>query len=222
MTRTPTGHRKTVAAALLATVSAAALLCGPSGAFAAECAAAGPPPQGIASPTMLYDALRARTAAELLAMDFLHRAVEEECAWVYEVKVLTASGSVVELDFNADGLGLIGARGPQNDREAAALVERFGGDAAVLNAGGDGGRATAATGTGRGSDGSDSGGGSGSGGDGDAGGGEGGSSGSGGSGSGGGDNSGPGGGGSDGGEGGDSGGEGGEGGHSGSGGGGGD
>jgi hypothetical protein len=217
MTRTPTGHRKTVAAALLATVSAAALLCGPSGAFAAECASAGPPPQGIASPTMLYDALRARTAAELLAMDFLHRAVEEECAWVYEVKVLTASGSVVELDFNADGLGLIGARGPQNDREAAALVERFGGNAAVLNAGDDGGRATAASGTGR--DGSGSG--SGSGGDGD-GGGEGGSSGSGGSGSGGGDNSGPGGGGSDGGEGGDSGGEGGEGGHSGSGGGGGD
>jgi hypothetical protein len=216
MNSTPSGHRKKVAA-LLATVSMAALLCEPSGAFAAECAAAGAPPPGIASPTMLYDALRARTAAELLAMDFRHRAVEEECAWVYEVKVLTASGSVVELDFNADGLGLIGARGPQNDREAAALVVRFGGNAAVLNAGA-GGRATAATGSGRGSDGSGSG--SGSDGDGNSGSGEGGSSGSGGSGSGGGDNSGPGGGGS--GSGGSSGGEGGdgggEGGHSGSGG----
>jgi hypothetical protein len=177
MTRARLRHRDKATAALLATASAIALLCEPPGAAAADCAPAGAPPAGIASPTMLYDALRARTGAQLLAMDFLRRAVEEECAWVYEVKVLTASGSVVELDFKADGLALIGARGPENDREAAALVERFGGSAALLKAGAKEGRAAvdtsnAASNSGRASGGGS--GGSGSGG-GDDGGGEGGS-----------------------------------------------
>jgi hypothetical protein len=223
MTRAQPRHRDKARAALLATASAIALLCATSAATAADCVPAGAPPTGIASPTMLYDALRARTGAQLLAMDFLRGAVEEECAWVYQVKVLTASGSVVELDFNADGLSLVGARGPQNDREATALVERFGGDVDLLKAGekadrSGSGAPNAASNSGRGSgDGGSEG--SGSGGDdgGDSGGeggsGEGGDSGSdGGSGSG--DNSGPG----DGGEGG----EGGESDHSGSGSGGGD
>ena len=145
MTRVRPKHRDQATAALLATVSAIALLCEPSGAAAADCAPAGAPPAGIASPTMLYDVLRARTGAQLLAIDFLQRAVEEECAWVYEVKVLTASGSVVELDFNADGLGLIGARGPQDDREATALVERFGGNPRVLDTGAREDRASSAS-----------------------------------------------------------------------------
>ncbi|HET6620120.1 MAG TPA: hypothetical protein VFG64_09275 [Dongiaceae bacterium] len=216
MTSARPRHRDKATAALLATASAIALLCEPPGAAAADCAPAGAPTAGIASPTMLYDALRARTGAQLLAMDFRRRQVEEECAWVYEVKVLTASGSVVELDFNADGLGLIGARGPQGDREAVALVERFGGNPSVLDTGAREDRANSA------SSGAASNSGKGSGGDGGSGeGGEGGSSGSG-SGSSGSGGGGSGGSGSDGGgEGGDGGGEGGgEGGHSGSGGGG--
>jgi hypothetical protein len=233
MTSARPRHRDKATAALLATASAIALLCEPPGAAAADCAPAGAPTAGIASPTMLYDALRARTGAQLLAMDFLRRAVEEECAWVYEVKVLTASGSVVELDFKADGLGLIGARGPDNDREAAALVERFGGSAALLKAGAKEGRAAvdtsnAASNSGRGSGDGGSGGSGSGGGDGEGGSGEGGGSGSG-SGSDGGSSggsgssgSGSGGSGSDGGEGGEGGSGGGDGGHSGSGEGGGD
>jgi hypothetical protein len=109
-------------------------------------------------------------------MNFLRKPVEEECAWIYEVKVLTASGSVVELDFKADGLDLVGARGPEDDRDAAALVERFGGDAALLDPG------VKKNGAGSGGSGNASSSGKGSGGSGSGEGGEGGNSGSGGSG----------------------------------------
>lgn len=120
--------------ALLATASLIALLCAMPGAAAGDCLKAGAaPPAGIATPTALFDTLRARTSAQLLAMNFLRKPVADACAWIYEVKVLTASGSVVELDFNADGLDLVGARGPENDRDAAALVARFGGNAAFLD-----------------------------------------------------------------------------------------
>jgi hypothetical protein len=131
----PRGHRTRRAAALLATASLIALLTDMPKAAAEDCAGAAAPPANIATPSMLSDTLRAHTTAELLAIGFLRKPVEEECAWIYEVKVLTASGSVVELDFDADGLGLIGARGPDNDRDAAALVKGFGGDAAVLTTG---------------------------------------------------------------------------------------
>jgi hypothetical protein len=167
---------------------------------------------------MLYEALSTRTNAQLLAIGFMRKPVERACAWVYEVKMLTASGSVVELDFNADGLDLVGARGPDNDRGAADLIRTLGGDAAVLTTGAtkddSGGRGSgSASSSGKGS-------GSSGGGDGDHGGGddggEGGNSGSGGgnSGSGSGDSGGEGGegGGGDGGDGGDGGGEGGDGG----------
>jgi hypothetical protein len=84
---------------------------------------------------MLYETLSSRTNAELLAIGFMRKPVERTCTWVYEVKMLTASGSVVELDFNARGLGLVGARGPDNDRDAADLVKTLGGDASVLTTG---------------------------------------------------------------------------------------
>jgi hypothetical protein len=170
---------KVTAAALLATVSLLALLCN-APAAASDCSAGGAaPPADIATPTMVFDTLRARTNAQLLSMGFLRKPVEEECAWIYEVKVLTASGSVVELDFKADDLDLVGARGPTNDRDAVALVKGFGGDAAVLNASaknsGGKGSGAAPSGKGGGDDGGGEGGGGGSSGEG----GEGGNSGSG-------------------------------------------
>lgn len=84
---------------------------------------------------MLYETLRARTNAQLLSIGFLRKPVERSCAWIYEVKVLTAAGSVVELDFDAHELDLVGARGPDNDRDAAALVKNFGGDTTLLTTG---------------------------------------------------------------------------------------
>jgi hypothetical protein len=175
-------HGKVTAAALLATASLIALLCAMPGASAEDCPDAGAaPPADIATPARLNDVLRAGTSAQLLAMNFLRKPIAEQCAWIYEVKVLTASGSVVELDFKADGLDLVGARGPENDRDAAALVKRLGGDEAVLNAGPKKGSGSGASGNA--SNGGKGGSQSGGGGEG----GEGGSSGSGGGGSGGGD-----------------------------------
>lgn len=128
----PAGRRVRRAAGLLATASLIALLCEMPEA-AADCAGpTGAPPADIATPTMLYETLRTRTGAQLLAIGFLRKPVAEECAWIYEVRMLTASGSVVELDFAAADLDLIGARGPDNDQDAAALVRSFGADANVL------------------------------------------------------------------------------------------
>jgi hypothetical protein len=132
---------------------------------------------------MLYETLSTRTNAQLLAIGFLRKPVAQDCAWIYEVRMLTASGSVVELDFDAAGLDLIGARGPEDDHAAADLVRTLGGDAAVLNAGAartgsrgkDGESASSGEGSGQGG----GGGGSGSGSDGGGEGGEGGNSGSG-------------------------------------------
>ena len=127
------GVRRTVR--LLAPASLIILLCEVAGATANDCAGSAAPPADIATPATLYDTLRTRTNAQLLAIDFRRRPVEQACVWIYEVKMLTASGSVVELDFDAAGLDLVGARGPHNDRDAAALVSRFGGDAGVLTTG---------------------------------------------------------------------------------------
>ena len=108
----------------------------PSPALAEECAAgSAPPPSDVASPAKLYDRLRASTDADLLAIEFDRRLVAETCAWVYSVKVLTTAGAVVELDFAANSLDLVGARGPANDHAAADLARRLGAGDAVLSIG---------------------------------------------------------------------------------------
>lgn len=115
---------------LLATASAIALLSQAPQAVALTCG--GAPPADVATPAALYETLRDRTDAQLLAIGFAQQPAD--CAWVYEVKMLTASGAVVELDFDARRLDLIGARGPDNDKEVAKLVRGLGGNAAtVLN-----------------------------------------------------------------------------------------
>jgi hypothetical protein len=136
MTKARSHHRnKVTVPAPLATASMLALLAGMPQAAAEDCTAQAAPPANLATPSMVYETLSARTNAELLAMGFLRKPVEQSCAWIYEVRLMTASGSVVELDFNADGLGIVGARGPQDDRDAADLVKALGGDAAVLRVG---------------------------------------------------------------------------------------
>jgi hypothetical protein len=114
--------------------------------------------------------LRDRTDAQLLAIGFAQQPAAD-CAWVYEVKMLTTSGSVVELDFAAKGLDLIGARGPDNDKEVARLVRGLGGNAGAIVTGGAKGGGEGASGgeaggggsgSGSGSSGDDGGGGQGS------------------------------------------------------------
>jgi hypothetical protein len=163
-------------------------------AWAEECAPA-IPPGDIVPPARLYDRLHSSSDADLLAIDFDRRVIAKTCAWVYQVKVLTTAGAVVELDFAAEDLSLVGARGPENDRGARDLLKSLGADPALLKEGGEtenSGRPSTATkqnqdgdssGSDSGSGGSSSGGSSGSGsGDSDS---DGGSSGNGGSGSGG-------------------------------------
>jgi hypothetical protein len=125
-------RRKVAAAVLLASASLAALLVGMPRAAAEECAGQATLPADLATPSQVFGTLRTRTNAELLAISFLRKPVARTCTWIYEVKVLTASGSVVELDFDAQELDLVGARGPENDRDAAALVKQFGGDGSTL------------------------------------------------------------------------------------------
>ena len=155
-------QRKVTAPVLLATASLIALLAGMPRGAAEECASQAAPPANLATPSMVYEALSARTNAQLLAMGFLRKPVEQSCAWIYEVRLMTASGSVVELDFNADGLALVGARGPQDDRDAADLVKALGGNGAVLTTGateGDRrGKGSASSGQGSGHGGGDDGG----------------------------------------------------------------
>lgn len=103
---------------------------------AEECAAE-LPPSDVASPAKLYDRLRSSTDADLLAIDFDRRVIAKTCAWIYQVKVLTTAGAVVELEFAAKDLNLVGARGPENDREARDLLKSLGADPALLKEGGE-------------------------------------------------------------------------------------
>lgn len=150
------------AAALLAGASIVALLAQAPAASAEDCPAE-PPPADVASPASLYEQLRARTNAQLLSIGFRNKPVTDACTWIYEVRVLTASGSVVELDFAAASLDLIGARGPRNDSDAAALVRGLGADSTVLVTGPDTPTPRASSGPGSATDDGDDGGDDGSG-----------------------------------------------------------
>jgi hypothetical protein len=136
-------------ASLLATVSLLAFGCNHTAMAASDCGSESP--TGLASPSQLYEKLRAVTNVQLLTVGLFSRQVADECAWTYEVKVLTASGSVVELEFGAGDLALVGARGPKNDRDAAALVRSLpgGADLPIISSARSGrpGSATSSTGS---------------------------------------------------------------------------
>ncbi len=99
--RTTARRRLRLLSSILATGVLAPILL-PSLALAESCTAAAAPSGAIASPAKLYDQIRGSTDAELLAIEFNQRVVAKTCAWVYEVKVLTTAGAVVELDFAAE------------------------------------------------------------------------------------------------------------------------
>lgn len=147
-------------------------------AWAQECAAGANPPDA-AGTSALYGELAESVSAEPLSVDITARAIGGSCTWVYEVKVLTAKGSVALLDFDLVDLGLRHVEGAADDPEIAKLYERLNSRDKAGNADED---HPAGTGD---DDGPDSGGNGDSGGGDDSGGSEGGSSGGGGSGSGG-------------------------------------
>ncbi len=138
---------------------------------AGDCA--GGTPGGAAGTAALYGELASSVSAEPLAVAIAQRTIGGTCTWVYEVRVLTVSGSVAVLDFDLVDLDLKRVIGPQSDPEIATLrarlSDRDGGgeaepDAAESDSGDDNGN----------DDGNDNSGDSGDGGDGGDGGGEGG------------------------------------------------
>jgi hypothetical protein len=98
------------------------MLAGMPQAAAEECAGPAAPPSDLATPSMLYETLSSRTNAELLAIGFIRKPVERTCTWVYEVKMLTASGSVVRL--TSMPMADLDCARADNDRDAADLSRR--------------------------------------------------------------------------------------------------
>jgi len=105
------------------TVMACALGMGGT-ARAADCQG-GVTPSDAAGTAALYDQLAKNVGAEPLALTIANRPLNGVCAWVYEVKVLTASGSVAVLDFDLVNLDLIRVDGPAGDPEIVRLSERL-------------------------------------------------------------------------------------------------
>lgn len=93
-------------------------------AWAQECSA-GPSPAGAAGTSALYGELADSVSAEPLSVDITARAIGGSCTWVYEVKVLTATGSVALLDFDLVDLGLRRVEGAIDDPEIAKLYDRL-------------------------------------------------------------------------------------------------
>lgn len=100
-------------------------------AWAGECStggAASGAPSGAAGTSALYGELASNVAAEPLSVDIAALAISGSCTWVYEVKVLTPTGSVAILDFDLVNLDLKRVRGPAEDPEVARLMERVNGE----------------------------------------------------------------------------------------------
>ena len=111
----------------MATLFCAAGLMAPSvlrPAWAQDCAG-GPSPAGAAGTSALYGELADSVSAEPLSVDITARTIGGSCTWVYEVKVLTATGSVALLDFDLVDLGLRRIEGAVDDPEIAKLYERL-------------------------------------------------------------------------------------------------
>lgn len=83
-------------------------------------------PSGAAGTSALYGELARSVSAEPLSVDITARSIGGSCAWVYEVKVLTAAGSVALLDFDLVDLSLRHVDGPVNDPDIAKLYDRLG------------------------------------------------------------------------------------------------
>jgi hypothetical protein len=108
-----------LATALAADCSAGA---GPSG---AGTSGAGAAPSGAAGTSALYGELASSVNAEPLSVDITAKAIGGTCTWVYEVKVLTVSGTVALLDFDLVDLDLKQVEGSMDDPEVAKLMDRL-------------------------------------------------------------------------------------------------
>lgn len=90
---------------------------------AGDCAGAAP--GGAAGTAALYGELASSVSAEPLAVAIAQRTSGGTCTWVYEVRVLTVSGSVAVLDFDLVDLDLKSVVGPQSDPDVAMLRARL-------------------------------------------------------------------------------------------------
>ncbi|MBK8159324.1 MAG: hypothetical protein IPK59_11375 [Rhodospirillaceae bacterium] len=120
----PPRHRLALAA--LVCVTGMTAPGGMRAAWAGECAAAAGP-AGAAGTSALYGELAATVSAEPLSVDITAQAIGGSCVWVYEVKVLTVSGSVALLDFDLVDLDLKRVQGPAEDPDIAKLMTRLDG-----------------------------------------------------------------------------------------------
>nr|WP_298681877.1 hypothetical protein [uncultured Dongia sp.] len=104
---------------------------------AGDCAA-GASPAGAAGTSALYGELASTVSAEPLSVDITARAIGGTCTWVYEVKILTPSGSVAFLDFDLVDLDLRRVDGSPSDPDIARLMDRLsGGDEGGAQPGSD-------------------------------------------------------------------------------------
>ena len=121
--------RPRLALAALLCVAGIAQPVGARLARAGDCTA-GASPAGAAGISALYGELANTVSAEPLSVDITARAIGGACTWVYEVKILTPSGSVALLDFDLVDLDLRHVDGPPSDPDIARLIDRVGGGGA--------------------------------------------------------------------------------------------
>lgn len=93
--------------------------------LAAECRTASVE-TAIASPSELFQQIRGKTDAQVLNIGMLQQTSQDKCIWIYDVRLLTAAGAVVDVNFAATDLAVLGAEGPDGDSSAAALLNAFG------------------------------------------------------------------------------------------------
>lgn len=110
-------------------LAVAVMLCalGFAGAARAEDCGFSTMPGDAAGTSALFNRLASNVAAEPLALSIEPRGQGGSCRWVYEVKVLTESGSVAYLDFDLVDLDLTQVTGPQDDPGLARLIAGLGG-----------------------------------------------------------------------------------------------
>jgi len=99
--------------------------------FAAECRTASVE-TALASPSDLFQQIRGKTDAQVLNIGMVQQTSQDSCVWVYDVRLLTKTGAVIEVDFAAADLAVLGAEGPDGDTSTATLLRAFGVNAAGI------------------------------------------------------------------------------------------
>lgn len=92
---------------------------------ATDCQSA-PTDSAIAPPGVLFQQIRTKTDAQMLNINVAQRTNQDGCIWIYDVRLLTTTGAVVELDYAAATLAIVAVRGPAGDTAAATLLQALG------------------------------------------------------------------------------------------------